>query len=112
MESISGGVRIRLPRWQRWSRGTHGTARAQSLVVDSQTEELGRIRSHFLREAVLWVFELAEHDRFEAHHAADELRRYFESVLNSLPADEQRELSEQIQDVCHQLDGYEKFSHS
>lgn len=80
--------------------------------MNCEAQELGRIRSHFVREAVLWVCELAEHDRLEASHAADELRRYFDSVLESLPVDERTELSEQIQVVCRRLASSEPVSHN
>ena len=100
------------PRATYWARGAAGKLPAQHFVVNCEAEELGRIRSHFVREAVLWVCELAEHDRLEANHAADELRRYFESVLESLPAEERAELSEQIQAVCSRLANSEQLSHS
>lgn len=74
--------------------------------MNSEAIELGRVRSKFLREAVLWVGELARRDRIEAAQAACELRRYFESVLNSLPPDDRGGLSEAIQDVCERLDEY------
>jgi len=98
-------------RGQRFRSSTPGQARAHSFHVNPDAIELGQIRSHFLKQAVLWVCELAEHDRLEANHAADELRRYFDSVLDSLPADDREELSEQIEAVCQQLGQLELFSH-
>ena len=95
-----------------WARCAAGTPPAQHSVVSCEVEELGRIRSHFVREAVLWVCELAEHDRLEANHAAEELRRYFQSVLETLPAEERAELSEQIQEVCGRLANSEQLSHT
>lgn len=62
--------------------------------------ELGRLRSKFIRQAALWVCELADRDRVEAEHAADELRRYFRSVLESLPEEEREPLAEQVDAVC------------
>ena len=103
---------MKWPRARYWARGAAGNLPAQYSVVNCELEELGRIRSHFVREAVLWVCELAEHDRLEANHAADELRRYFESVLESLPAEERAELSEQIHEVCGRLADSEQLSHS
>ena len=65
--------------------------------------ELGQVRSKFIRQAVLWVCELADRDRLEADHAADELRRYFESVLETLPEEERAPLTEQVDAVCHKF---------
>ena len=93
-----------------WS-STPGQRRAHRFNVNTEAIELGQIRAHFLKQAVLWVFELAEHDRLEANHAADELRRYFDSVLDSLPTQDREELSEQIEAVCQQLGQLELFSH-
>jgi hypothetical protein len=40
------------------------------------------------------------------------LRRYFESVADSLPPDERRELSQQIDDICGQLGEFKIVSSS
>ncbi|HTS47582.1 MAG TPA: hypothetical protein VMH05_06540 [Bryobacteraceae bacterium] len=98
-------------RGQRFWSSTPGQARAHRFHVNPDAIELGQIRSHFLKQAVLWVCELAEHDRLEANHAADELRRYFDSVLYTLPAEDREELTEQIEAVCRQLGQFELFSH-
>jgi len=98
-------------RAQRFWSSTPGQRRAHRFLVNAEAVELGQIRSHFLKQAVLWVCELAEHDRLEANHAADELRRYFDSVLYSLPAEDREELSGQIEAVCRQLGQFELFSH-
>ena len=57
---------------------------------------------------MLWVSDLAEHDRLEANHAALELRRYFESVVASLPAEDVGSLSDEIQAVCERLEEWER----
>lgn len=94
---------------QFWS-STPGQTRAHGFIVNAEAIELGQIRSQFLKQAVLWVCELAERDRLEANHAADELRRYFDSVLDSLPPEDREELSGQIEAVCRQLGQLELFS--
>lgn len=69
--------------------------------------DVNRIRTEFLKQAVLWVCELAARDRLEAGNLAGELRRYFESVVDSLPPHERHALSVQIDDICERLAEYE-----
>jgi hypothetical protein len=71
--------------------------------VNAEEIDIPRIRTEFLKEAVLWVCELAARDRLEAGNLAGAMRRYFESVVDSLPSDDRRELSDQIDDVCEIL---------
>jgi hypothetical protein len=78
-------------------------AMCSSTRVNAEVIDIPRIRTEFLRQAVLWVSELAAQDRLEARDPAGELRRYFESVVDSLPPDERRELSQQIDDICGRL---------
>jgi hypothetical protein len=75
--------------------------------VNAEAIDISRIRTEFLRQAVLWVCELAACDRLEARDLVGELRRYFESVLDSLPPDVRRELSQQIDDICGRLGEFE-----
>jgi len=80
--------------------------------VKAEAIDLARIRTGYLRQAVLWICELAARDRLEAQNLAGELRRYFESVLDSLPPDERHELSQQIDDICGRLGELEIVSSS
>jgi hypothetical protein len=75
--------------------------------VNAEVIDIRRIRTAFLKQAVLWVCELAARDRLEARDPAGELRRYFESVADSLPLDERHELSQQIDDICERLAEFE-----
>jgi len=75
--------------------------------VNAEAIDIERIRTEFLKQAVLWVCELAARDRLEAGHLAGELRRYFESVVDSLPPDERHALSEQIDEICGRLAEFE-----
>lgn len=78
-----------------------------STSVNAEVIDIRRIRTAFLKQAVLWVCELAARDRLEARDPAGELRRYFESVADSLPPDERRDLSQQIDDICERLAEFE-----
>ena len=69
--------------------------------------DVNRVRTEFLKQAVLWVCELAARDRLEAGNLAGELRRYFESVVDNLPPHERHALSVQIDDICEKLAEYE-----
>jgi len=71
--------------------------------VKVEAVDIQRIRTEFLKQAVLWVCELAARDRLEAENLAGELRRYFESVFDSLPPGERHDLSNQIDDICRRL---------
>ena len=71
--------------------------------MNTDAADVARIRTTYLTHAVLWVCELAARDRLEARHLAGELRGYFQSVLYSLPSDERRDLSNQIDEICGRL---------
>ena len=77
--------------------------------MNAECIELGRLRSKFIKQAVLWVCELADRDRLEADQAADELRRYFESVLETLPEEDRGPLTEQVEAVCHMFQHSERL---
>jgi hypothetical protein len=80
--------------------------------VNAEEIDIARIRTEFLKHAVLWVCELAARDRLEAGNLAAALKRYFESVLDSLPSHDRRELSQQIDDICGRLGEFEIVSSS
>ena len=71
--------------------------------MNADANEIARIRTTYLKHAVLWVCELAARDRLEARNLAGELRGYFQSVLYSLPYDERHDLSKQIDEICGRL---------
>jgi hypothetical protein len=75
--------------------------------VNAEQADVARIRSAYLRRAVLWVCELAERDRLEAHDLAGQLGRYFQSVLYSLPPEERNDLSKQIDEICGNFKEFE-----
>jgi hypothetical protein len=61
-------------------------------------ETVMRLRTGFLRSAVMQVWELAAHGKREdAMNGSDELRRYFEWIKEDLSPVERSVLSEQIQ---------------
>ena len=60
--------------------GGSGLPCACNTRVNAEEIDIPRIRTEFLKQAVLWVCELAARDRLEARDPAGELRRYFESV--------------------------------
>ena len=78
--------------------------------MNADVIDIPRIRTEFLKQAVLWVCELAARDRLEAGNLAGQLRHYFESVVDSLPPDERRELSQQVDDICGRLGKFEIVS--
>ena len=71
------------------------------------TDEVARIRTEYLRHAVLWVSELAAHSRIDARIAAGQLCRYFEWVQAGLLPEQAGPLLEQIQALCTALAEYE-----
>jgi hypothetical protein len=68
------------------------------------TEEIARIRTEYLRQAVLWVNKLAAHSSTDARIAAGQLRNYFEWVQDGLLPQEEGPLLEQIESLCSALD--------
>jgi hypothetical protein len=61
-------------------------------------ETVIRLRTGFLRSAVIQVRELAAHgEREDAMNGSDALRRYFEWIKEDLPLVERNVLSEEIQ---------------
>jgi hypothetical protein len=75
------------------------------------TEEVARIRTEYLRQAVLWVHELAAQSRIDARIAASQLRHYFEWVQDSLLPEQEGPLLEQIEALCTALAEYEGQCH-
>ena len=75
--------------------------------MNADANEIARIRTTYLKHAVLWVCELAARDRLEARDLAGELRHYFQSVLHSLPSDERNDLSRQIEEICGRLSDFQ-----
>jgi hypothetical protein len=67
------------------------------------TEEIARIRTEYLRQAVLWVNKLAVYSGTDARIAAEQLRNYFEWVQDGLLPQEEGPLLEQIESLCNAL---------
>ena len=70
-------------------------------------DEVARIRTEYLRKAVLWVNELPAQSRIDARVAAGQLRQYFEWVQDGLLPEQEGPLLEQIQALCAALAEYE-----
>jgi hypothetical protein len=97
-------------RAQPAARSEYRPSTCSNTHVNVDATDIARIRATYLKHAVLWVCELAARDRLEAQDLEEELRRYFESVVDSLPPDERRELSQQIDDICGRLGNFEIVS--
>lgn len=98
-----GGERSSPARWVTfWHLGSQRPSTCNNTRVNAEVD-IPRIRTAFLKQAVLWVCELAARDRLEARDLAEELRRYFESVAYSLPPDQSRALSDEIDEICGRL---------
>ena len=74
-------------------------------------DDVARIRTEYLRQAVLWVSKLAAHSGTDARIAARQLRRYFEWVQDSLLPEQEGPLFEQIEALCRALHEYEGQCH-
>lgn len=74
--------------------------------MNAEATDVARIRTTYLKHAVLWVCELAARDRLAARDLAGELQGYFQSVLYSLPSDERNDLSRQIEEICGRLNDF------
>ena len=75
--------------------------------MDEEAADLARIRVKYLRHAVSWVGDLVTRSELEAPTAAEQVRCYFESVMDSLPQEERRILSDEIQTLCARLVRFE-----
>lgn len=78
---------------------TFGVLRIHQSLVNTKTTHVERIRTKYLKEAVLRVAEMAADSEADACKAAGELRRYFEWVQDDLPPEERGSLFKEVRSL-------------
>jgi len=90
-------------RWRDRFNQFGGILSAVSCLVSVTADDVARIRTEYLSQAVLQVRELATHSSIDARHAAGELRRYFKSAQDGLLPEQRGPLFKQLQALCKAL---------